>query len=56
MFRSLLTALAIDIKFNPNGFVENLRYMGEGMLCIFIVIGAIILTTVLLNKIMNKKK
>ncbi len=32
-------------------FVENLRYMGLGMLCIFIVIGLIIGIVVLLDKV-----
>ena len=35
--------------FEPMHFVENLRYMGLGMLGIFIVIGAIALLTMLLN-------
>jgi len=40
-------------KFDPSRFVGNLRYMGEGMLCIFIVIGAIILSIYAMNKITN---
>ncbi len=36
---------------NPLNFVSNLRYMGAGMLSIFIVIGVIILVTLLLNKL-----
>lgn len=38
-------------NFNPLEFVYNLKYMGIGMLSIFIVIGAIVLVTVLLNKL-----
>ncbi len=41
-----------------SNFVDNLAYMGKGMLGILIVMGAIILVTVLLNKIFsadNKK-
>ncbi len=38
------------IAFDPMNFVENLKYMGTGMLGIFIVIGAIILVTMGLNK------
>ncbi len=34
-------------------FVENLRYMGIGMLGIFVVIAIIILAVVLLSKISN---
>ena len=35
---------------NPMAFVNNLRYMGLGMLGIFIVMGVIILSVVVLNK------
>ena len=38
------------MNFNPSAFVENLKYMGLGMLGIFIVIGVIILSVVVLNK------
>ena len=37
--------------FEPMHFVDNLRYMGLGMLGIFIVIGAITLLTILLNRL-----
>ncbi len=40
--------------FNPMAFVENLQYMGIGMLCIIIVMGIIIGATMLLNKIFKK--
>lgn len=39
---------------NLMNFVINLKYMGLGMLGIFIVMGAIILITMLLNKITSK--
>ena len=39
-----------------NNFVENLPYMGKGMVGILIVMGAIILVTVLLNKAFADKK
>ncbi len=42
-------------KFEPIAFVENLEYMGVGMACIFIVIGAIALSVVALNAITNRK-
>ena len=42
--------------FDPMNFVENLSYMGKGMLGILIVMGAIILVTVVLNKIFSDKK
>ena len=35
--------------FEPIHFVENLKYMGLGMLGIFVVIGAIVGLTCLLN-------
>lgn len=36
-------------------FVENLKYMGTGMLGIIIVMGVIILITMILNKVTSKK-
>ncbi len=44
----------MNIEFNPMGFLENLKYMGIGMLGIMIVILIIILITVLLNAVLNK--
>ena len=44
-----------DIQFVPMEFVKNLSYMGFGMLGIFVVIGVIAGTTVLLNRIFSKK-
>lgn len=41
---------------NVQGFLESLPYMGKGMLGIFIVTGAIILTVSLLNAVTNKKE
>lgn len=41
--------LNLTAAFEPMHFIENLRYMGIGMLGIFLVIGAIALLTVLLN-------
>ncbi len=43
------------MEFNPMNFVNNLSYMGIGMLGIFVVIGIIIVATVLINKFANKK-
>lgn len=39
----------ITAAFEPMHFVDNLKYMGLGMLGIFIVIGVIMLLTMLLN-------
>lgn len=41
---------------NVMNFVDNLYYMGVGMLGILVVMGVIILVTMLLNKITAKKK
>jgi len=43
------------MNINPMNFIYNLRYMGLGMLGIFIVIGVIILLTAWLNKVTEKK-
>ncbi len=42
------------MNFNPMAFIDNLGYMGVGMLGILLVIGTIILVTVLLNFFGNK--
>ena len=46
----------MDFYFNPMAFVERLSYMGVGMLIIFVVIGVIILTTLLINWLFSDKK
>ena len=52
---NFLSETAMDFTFNPMAFVENLQYMGVGMLVIFVVIGLIILTTMLINWLFSKK-
>ena len=44
------------MNINIMNFVTNLKYMGLGMLGIIIVIGVIILITMFLNKITEKKQ
>ena len=44
-----LTTTAVNLEFNPMAFVENLQYMGIGMVVIFVVIGIIIGATTLVN-------
>lgn len=44
------------MNINPSAFAENLKYMGLGMLGIFIVIGVIILSVVVLNKVTSPKR
>jgi len=45
----------MDIVFNPMGFVDRLSNMGIGMLVIFVVIGIIIGTTMLINWLFSEK-
>ena len=44
------------MEFNAARFVESLKYMGLGMLGIFVVIGLIIIVTAILNKVTGKRK
>ena len=44
-----LTNTVANLQFDPMAFVVNLKHMGVGMLVIFVVIGLIILTTMLIN-------
>ncbi len=44
-----------SIVFEPSNFIENLSYMGSGMLGIFVVIGIIVGITYILNTISNKR-
>ena len=43
------------LQFDPMGFIEQLPKMGIGMLVIFILIGVIIGSTLLVNKLFSKK-
>lgn len=51
---NLLTNTAVNLEFNPMAFVENLKYMGIGMLVIFAIIGIIILATKLVNYLFSE--
>jgi len=44
-----------NFQFQPMNFVENLQYMGTGMLCIMIVIGVIIGIVTILEKVTSRK-
>ena len=44
------------MNFEPMNFIKSLEYLAKGMIGILVVMGAIILVTVLLNKISSKKK
>ena len=39
------------MQFNPINFLVNLRYMGLGLLGIFVVIGIIIAVTLILGRV-----
>ena len=45
---------APEIFFTPANFIANLKYMGIGMLVIFVIIGIIILTTMMINKVFSE--
>lgn len=45
------TEAAMNFNFMPGEFVSNLKYMGAGMIGIFLVIGVIILTILILGKL-----
>ena len=44
------------LQFKPIEFVNNLGYMGTGMLGIMIVMGVVICSIILLNYLTNKPK
>ena len=46
----------LKLDFKPERFVQMMDEMGIGMLIIFILIGVIILTTVVVNKLFSNKK
>ena len=43
------------MHFQPIEFIHNLVYMGVGMLGIFLVIGMIVLSTMLINRLFSGK-
>ncbi|MDO4474793.1 MAG: hypothetical protein Q4B75_09100 [Eubacteriales bacterium] len=53
---NFLTAAAPELFFEPANFVQNLRYMGIGMLVIFVIIGVIILATTLVGYLFSDEK
>ncbi len=44
------------ITFTPGNFVDYLKYMGLGMLVIFLIIGLIIAVTTIINALCSSKK
>ncbi len=56
MFISELAATAApELFFSPANFLSNLKYMGIGMLVIFVLIGIIVLATILINYLFSSK-
>ncbi len=53
---NIILSMVDGFEFKPEKILEMLPKMGEGMLCIFIVIGIIILVTAILNKVTSKKQ
>lgn len=51
--------LNVELEYNGfgnDGFLRNIKYMGLGMLGIFVVIGIVMLITYILNSVTGKKK
>ena len=46
----------VELDWHPVNAVENLKYMGLGMLGIFVVVGVVMAITYLLNSVTGKKK
>ena len=46
----------VDLDWHPENAVANLKYMGLGMLGIFVVVGVVMGITYALNAITGKKK
>ncbi len=51
---TLMKTEGIQLEFAPMNFVSNLKYMGQGMLVIMLVMGILIGGTILLNYVTNK--
>ena len=54
-FATTATTTELDVSFTPERALTMLPKMGVGMLVIFIVIGLIIATTILVGKLFSKK-
>ncbi len=44
----------LNFYFEPIKFVENLKYMGIGMLGVFLIVGVIMASTYLISYLSNK--
>ena len=54
MFLANAAAAAPEMFFAPENFISNLKYMGLGMLVIFVIIGMIILATMVINYLFSE--
>ena len=45
-----------DLQFKPIEFIKNLGYMGTGMLGIMVVMGIVICSIVVLNRLTNRER
>ncbi len=52
---NLAAEAAPKLFFSPGNFISNLKYMGIGMLVIFVLIGVIVLATLLINYLFSSK-
>lgn len=46
----------LKINFSPSTLVDALKFMGIGLVCIFLVVGVIAFGVWVLNKVTKKKK
>lgn len=46
----------VELEWHPENAVTNLKYMGLGMLGIFVVVGVVMSITYVLNSVTGKKK
>lgn len=46
----------LNVNFSPETLVDALKFMGIGLVCIFLVVGVIALGVWVLNKATKKKK
>ena len=46
----------LSFFFKPINFINNLKYMGIGMLGVFMIIGIIVMSTYLIGKLTAPKK
>lgn len=53
---AFISTFLMGIEIKADSWKQTLPAMGFGMLCIFIVIGIIIVATYLINKAFSKKK